>query len=261
VLELKVGIQLASLQLPFKKALHIAAELGANGIEIDARNDLKPQDLSRTGLRQLRKTLDDRNLRVCAIGFQTRRGYDVLEELDRRVEATKQAMQFAYDLGASVVINQVGKIPTEPNDPTWDLLVQVLTDLGRFGQRVGATLAVETGAEDADTLLRLIDALPAGSIGINLDPGNLIVNGFSATAATKKLGAHVIHVHAKDGVRDLAQGRGIETQLGRGAADFPEILGILEEHEYRGYFTIERKHASDPVLEVGQAVQYLRNLL
>ena len=79
MLELKVGIQLASLQLPFKKALHIAAELGANGIEIDARNDLKPQDLSRTGLRQLRKTLDDRNLRVCAIGFQTRRGYDVLE--------------------------------------------------------------------------------------------------------------------------------------------------------------------------------------
>ena len=62
-------------------------------------------------------------------------------------------------------------------------------------------------------------------------------------------------------IRDRAQGRGIETQLGRGAADFPEILGILEEHEYRGFFTIERKHASDPVLEVGQAIQYLRNLL
>lgn len=261
MLELKVGIQLASLQLPFKKALHIAAELGANGIEIDARNDLKPQDLSRTGLRQLRKTLDDRNLRVCAVGFQTRRGYDVLEDLDRRVEATKQAMQFAYDLGASVVINQVGKIPAEPNDPQWDLLVQVLTDIGRFGLRVGATLAIETGTEDAETLQRLLDVLPDGSIGINLDPGNLIVNGFSASAAARRLGQHVLHVHAKDGVRDLAQGRGLETQLGRGAADFPEILGILEEHEYRGYFTIERQHASDPILEIGQAVQYLRNLI
>lgn len=261
MLELKVGIQLASLQLPFKKALHIAAELGANGIEIDARNDLKPRDLSRTGLRQLRKTLDDRNLRVCAVGFQTRRGYDVLDDLDRRVEATKQAMQFAYDLGAAVVINQVGQIPAEPNDPQWDLLVQVLTDIGRFGLRVGATLAVETGTEDAETLQRLLDVLPDGSIGINLDPGNLIINGFSATAAAKRLGQHVIHVHAKDGVRDLAQGRGLETQLGRGAADFPEILGILEEHEYRGYFTIERQHASDPILEIGQAVQYLRNLV
>lgn len=261
MLELKVGIQLASLRLPFRKALHIAAELGANGIEIDARNDLKPQDLSRTGLRQLRKTLDDRNLRICAVGFQTRRGYNILDDLDQRVEATKQAMQFAYDLGASVVINQVGQIPTEPGGPSWELLVQVLTDLGRFGQRVGAMLAVETGAEDAKTLQQLFDALPEGSIGVNFDPGNLIVNGFSASDAAKQLGQHVMHVHAKDGVRDLAQGRGLETQLGRGAADFPEILGILEEHEYRGYFTIERQHASDPVLEVGQAVQFLRNLI
>ena len=261
MLELKVGVQLASLQLPFTKALHTAAELGANGVEIDARNDLKPRDLSQTGLRQLRKTLDDRNLRVCAVGFHTRRGYEVLEDLDQRVEATKQAMQFAYDLGASVVINQVGKIPTEPGGPQWELLLQVLTDLGRFGQRVGAMLAVETGAEDAATLRQLLDALPQGSIGINLDPGNLIVNGFSASDAAKQLGEHVMHVHAKDGVRDLAQGRGLETQLGRGAVDFPEILAILEEHEYRGYFTIERQHASNPVLEVSQAVQYLRHLV
>lgn len=141
-----------------------------------------------------------------AVGFQTRRGYDVLQDLDRRVEATKQAMQFAYDLGASVVINQVGQIPAEPTGPRWDLLIQVLTDLGRFGQRTGAMLAVETGAEDAETLLRLIEALPDGSVGINLDPGNLIVNGYSASEAARMLGKHVLHVHAKDGVRDLPQG-------------------------------------------------------
>ena len=261
MLELKIGVQLASLQLPFKKALHTAAELGADGIEIDARNGLKPQELSHTGLRQLRKTLDDRNLRVCAVGFQTRRGYNVLEDLDQRVEATKRAMQFAYDLGSSVVINQIGQIPTEPTGPQWDLLLQVLTDLGRFGQRVGATLAVETGAESADTLLQLIDALPIGSIGVNLDPGNLIINDYSASEAAKKLSEHVVHVHAKDAVRDLAQGRGLETQLGRGAVDFPEIMAILEEHVYRGYFTIERQQASDAVVEVGQAIQYLRSLL
>lgn len=261
MLELKVGIQLASLQLPFKKALHTAAELGADGIEIDARNDLRPQDLSRTGLRQLRKTLDDRNLRVCAVGFQTRRGYNVMDDLDRRVEATKQAMQFAYDLGASVVINQVGQIPTEPSGPQWDLLIQVLTDLGRFGQRCGALLAIETGAEDGETLRRLLEDLPMGSVGVNFDPGNLIVNGFSASEAIKLLGRDVVHVHVKDAVRDLAQGRGLETQLGRGAVDFPEILATLEEHEYHGYFTIERQGASDAVLEVGQAVQYFRSLL
>jgi sugar phosphate isomerase/epimerase len=61
--------------------------------------------------------------------------------------------------------------------------------------------------------------------------------------------------------RGIGQGRGSEKQLGRGASDFPEIMAILEEHEYRGYFTIARQHAANPVLEIGQAVQYLRNLV
>ena len=260
MLELKVGIQLASLRQPFKKALHTAAELGAQGIEIDARTQLKPGEMSHTALRQVRKLLEDRNLRVCAIGFQTRRGYNVVEDLDRRVEATKDAMQLAYDLGANVVVNQVGRIPAEPTGVEWDLLVQVLTDLGRHGQRIGALLAVETGAEEPACIQRLLQALPPGSVGINLDPGNAIVNGFSASETTSLLSQDVLHVHAKDGVRDLAQGRGLETPLGRGSVDFPELMGILEEHEYRGYFTIEREHASNPILEVGHAVQYLRNL-
>ena len=261
VLELKIGIQLASLRQPFKKALHTAAELGAQAVEIDARNQLKPSELTQTGLRQLRKMLEDRNLRVGAIGFQTRRGYNVTEDLDRRVEATKEAMRMAYDLGANVVVNQIGRIPSESAGAEWDLLVQVLTDLGRHSQRIGAFLAAETGAEDAESLRRLLDALPVGSIGINLDPGNIIVNGFSATEATKLLAQEVLHVHAKDAVRDLAQGRGLETPLGRGSVDFPELMATLEEREYRGYFTIERENANNPVLEIGQAVQYLRNLI
>ena len=261
MLELKVGIQLASLGQPFKKALHTAAELGAQAVEIDARNQLKPRELTQTGLRQLRKMLEDRNMKVCAIGFQTRRGYNVAEDLDQRVEATKDAMRLAYDLGANAVINHIGRIPSETSGAEWDLLVQVLTDLGRHSQRIGAFLAAETGAEDPQGMRRLLDALPIGSLGINLDPGNVIINGFSASETTKLLAADVLHVHAKDAVRDLAQGRGLETPLGRGAVDFPELMAILEEREYRGYFTIERDNASNPVLEIGQAVQYLRNLI
>ena len=128
------------------------------------------------------------------------------------------------------------------------------------GQRVGACLAAETGSEDSTDLARLIDALPPGSLSINFDPGNLIINGFSAHDGIAALGGHVAHVHARDAVRDLAQGRGLETLLGRGSVDFPELIGVLEEHNYRGYFTIERQHATDPVTEIGQAVQYLRNL-
>ncbi|MCG8585263.1 MAG: sugar phosphate isomerase/epimerase, partial [Pirellulales bacterium] len=71
---------------------------------------------------------------------------------------------------------------------------------------------------------------------------------------------HIQHVYANDAVRDLAQGRGVEVQLGRGTVDYPEVLGALEERGYKGYFTVVRHDAADPATEVGQAIEYLRNI-
>lgn len=260
MLQVKIGIQLASLKLPFRKALLTAAQLGASAVEIDVRNQLSPDELSRTGIRHIRKMLDDLNLRVCAAAFPTRRGYDVPDDLDRRIDATKRALQLAYDLGANVLINSVGRIPSDATSPSWGTLTQALADIGGFGQRVGATLCAETGSESGADLLRLIKALPEGSLGVNFDPGNLIVNGHSPLEAATLLGRCVMHVHAKDGVRDLAQGRGVEVPLGRGSCEFPVLLAILEQHEYRGYVTIERLNAVDPVREIADAVSFLKNL-
>jgi sugar phosphate isomerase/epimerase len=257
----RIGVQLASLRLPLKRALPTAAQLGASAVELDARGEIRPAEWTDTAVRQLRKMLGDLNLRVCAVSFQTRRGYDVPEDLERRVDATKSAMQFARRVGAPVVVNQIGRVPEQASGASWNQLMEVLDDLGRFGQRVGATLAAETGSESGPDLARLLAALPSESlVGVSLDPGNLIINGFSALEAVSALGDRVLYVHAKDAVRDLAQGRGLEVPLGRGSADFPAILGALEEFGYQGYFTIEREKCDDPVTEVGQAVQYLKQL-
>ena len=269
MLTLKIGIQTASLRQPLKRALQTAAELGAEAVEIDARNELQPNELSQTGLRQFRKLMSDLNLKVCAIAFPTRRGYDVADDLDRRVAATKDAIRLAYQLGAAVVVNQVGQVPdasvleedANPDDRRrWQCMIEALTDLGRFGQHEGARLAAETGTEPGEDLVRLLAALPEGSIAVTLDPGNLIVNNFSPLDAARALGASIAYVQIKDGVRDRARGRGLEVAVGRGSADFPALLGTLEDHDYRGYLTIERGESEDPVFEIGQAVQYLRNI-
>jgi sugar phosphate isomerase/epimerase len=258
--EVKIAAQLASLRLPLRKGLIAAARMGADGVEIDARSEIRPQELTGTALRELRRLLDDHNLRVSAVGFHTRRGYDVPDNLERRLAATKAAMKMAADLRAPVVVNQVGSVPAEPSGRSWDTLVQALADLSVYGQHTGARLAAQTGTESGADLARLIAALPAGGIGVDLDPGNLIVNGFSPLEAVAALGPHVLHVHATDAVRDLARGRGLEVPLGRGTADFPALLGALEDHQYRGYFTIARRECENPEFEIGEAVQYLRNL-
>ena len=260
MLQLKIGIRLAGLRLPLKRALPKVAELGGNALEVDGRSEIRPQDLSQTARRQIKKMLDDYGLSICAVGYRTRRGYNVRDDLERRVDATKRAMTMAYELGARVVVNQVGKIPAKAEGADWELLVETLGELGHHGQRCGATLAAQTGAESGEDLARLIDALPEGSIGVAFDPAALIVNGFSPRDLLAVLGRSVVYVHATDAVPDLAKGRGVETPLGEGIADYPELLGMLEQKDYRGSLMVDGAGRRDPELEIRQAIQFLRNM-
>src|SRR5690606_458782 len=98
VSNVRIGIQTRSLRQPLRQALHTASMLGADGVEIDVRSELPVGQLSTTGLRDFHKLLGDLNLRVCAAAFPTRRGYDVADDLERRVAATQAAMRFARDL-------------------------------------------------------------------------------------------------------------------------------------------------------------------
>lgn len=260
MLQIKLGLELASLRLPFKKALLMARELGAEAVEIDARSELSATDLSQSGVRQVRKMLEDLNLRVSAIGFRTRRGYQTLEDLDARIDATKRALRLAYDLGTNVVVNHIGRVPPETEAAALATMVQALTDLGRYGQKIGALVAAETGTESGADLAGLIARLPPGSIGVDLNPANLIMNGHSPREAVTALAAHVLHVHAIDATRDLSLGRSMEVPLGHGNAEFPELLAALEEQQYRGYITVARRHTSSPLADVRQALEFLRNL-
>ena len=69
-----------------------------------------------------------------------------------------------------------------------------------------------------------------------------------------------MNFRARDGVRDLSLGRGLEVQLGRGSVDLPGLLGLLEENRYQGYITIERDSESEPVVQCAQSIEYLDNL-
>jgi sugar phosphate isomerase/epimerase len=256
----RVAVQLKSVPLPFAKALPWLREAGANAVEIDARGELRPQDLSETGVRQIRKLLDDSELRVAAIEFHTRRGYGTTDDLDRRVEATKAAMKMARQFGCDLVVNQVGQVPADLNSAEGQTLVEVLHDLGLHAQKAGAWLAAETGSESGADLKRLIDALPPGSLFATLDPGNLLINGFSPREAAEALSTSIRHVYAKDAVRDFGRGRASEVQLGRGAVEWPELIGLLESQGYRGYLSVKREHPGDALLEIEQALSYLASI-
>jgi sugar phosphate isomerase/epimerase len=256
----KIGIQTRSLRQPIRQALNTAARLGADGVEIDARHELRPSDLSRTGLREFHKLLEDLKLRVSAVAFPTRRGYDDPDALERRVLATQDAMRFAADLRADVIVNDIGHIAEKPEDPGFRRLIEALTAIAATGERTGVRLAAQTTHASPQELARVIAALPEHSTGIDLYPSGLIAAGHSPVAAIESLGPHVLHVHACDAVRDAATRRTNEVELGRGSADFPEILGLLSEFNYRGWVTIERRESANPIADIENAVAFLRAL-
>lgn len=301
--ELKIAIRLDAIpgdlrgKANLARSLATASRLGASAVELSARTTVRPSEVSDTGLRQLRKMLEDLNLRVASVRFQTRRGYDTLDDLDRRVEATKQAMKLAYRLGSPVVVNQIGRVPDpsrvvakraagdetdaegsggdpftsarhgeDPELRRWQTLQAVLEDLGRFGSHVGAILAAETGTEPGEWLAELLNASDEAFVGVALNPGQLIINRHCVRDAVTALRHRVAVVAAVDGVLDLAAGRGLSVPLGQGTADFPEIIGRLEEVPYRGPFVLGRPRygssgpaSPDEVLEeLRQGVAYLR---
>lgn len=233
-------------------------------MEIDLRYELPLADCSQTALRQIRRVLEDNRLKLAAVTYPTRRGLGDEAELDRRLAAISQAMTIGGGLGARVLVNPIGELLDDEASPQFARLVESLTLLGSHGDRVGTRLATLTdlgsGDEGPQQLATLLGHLPSGVIGAALDPAALIASGQSPQETIQTLGPHLIYVYANDAVRDLAERRVIEVPLGRGSADFPELLGALEEYEYQGWVTIRRNDSDDPVTDIDNAISFLRTM-
>jgi sugar phosphate isomerase/epimerase len=262
MLQLKKSIRLDCLQQPLKTALTTAARIGAEGVEINGRTELRPADMSRTAVRHFRKILADLKLKVSAIHFPTRRGYGIADDLERRIEATKAAMTMAYELGSNVVINDIGSIAEDEEADSWKTLVEALTDIGNHGQRAGAWLAAQTGTAvgNGESLKRLIDSLATQSLFIDFDPASFVISENSPTDAMDLLGEHVVNLRARDAVRDLSAGRALEVQLGRGSVDWASLLGTLEQQNFQGFITVDRDAESDAAEQCAMGMEFLTNL-
>lgn len=243
------------LPQPLRRAIHAAVELGATGIQFNARQELRPGDLSDSGRRQLCRDLETEGLTIASLAFPTRRSLYDPEQMEARVSGLKQTLEFAYQLRVPIVVARVGAIPQEKDSAEFKLLLDVLNDVARHANRVGATLAVTPTRDSAADLKDLVSRVTEGRVGINFDPAVFAMCGRDALAAFRELHEHVLHVTARDGVRDI-DGSGQEVTLGRGDVDWPELIALLTEADYRGWLTVDRNSSDD----AERALTYLRNV-
>lgn len=255
----RLALQTRCLAQPLRKALHTAGRLGYDGVQIEARQELPPAELSDTGLRELRKLLNDLNLRVASVAFPTRRGFADPDDLQRRLEATIAAMRMASRLGAGLMVVAPGPLPAA-DSAARSTLVESLTALAAHGGRLGVLPALACPDAAPAELAGLVADLPEGLAGVDLNPADMIRRGRSPREFAATLGPRVAHVYANDAVAGLGGDGGVDVELGRGLADFPELLGALEEFGYRGWLTFQRRNSARTADEAGDAIEFLRAL-
>ncbi len=259
MVSLRLAVASHCLSQPVRKAVHAAVKIGAKGIQFDTRNELRPDELSDSGRRQLLHELEQEGVSISSLQLPTRRSFYDSEQLEDRVQAVKRVLDFAIQLRVPYVTTRVGAIPQDAESAEYKLLVEVLNDIARHGNRVGATLAITPTRDSASDLKRLLNRVNDGFVAINFDPAIFAMNGHDVSKAYRELHPFVRHVTARDGLRDI-DGSGQETAFGRGEVDWIELLALLDESGYRDWITVDRTSGDDKIGDASRAIQYLNNV-
>jgi len=244
---------------PLKAALETAGSLGAEGVQLDVRHELRPSELSETGRRQFVNQLEEQSLKLATFEYPTRRAFHDQEELDARVAGLKAALDFAWSLGVKVVVGRIGRVPEDEASPKYQLLVDVLNDIARYSNRVGAAFAASATADSVEAVRKLFERVKEGPLGLNLDPGGLAMAGMDPVALFSALHDRVLTVQVRDGQRDI-DGQGLEVPVGRGEVAWDELLALLQEAPFRGWMVATRSVGDDHTGDIGRAIRYVRRV-
>jgi L-ribulose-5-phosphate 3-epimerase len=168
-----------------------------------------------------------------------------------RIDALKEASDFAKLLGVPQVQTHCGFIPEDPKEPLYEEAVRAIRELALHCAGNGQSFLMETGQETPTTVARTIKDVAQPNLGVGLDTANLILYGkANPSDAADILGPHVKSVHAKDGKWPTNPDElGEEVLIGEGLVDFKTVFTKLKKAGYTGAITIERETSGPQQIE------------
>jgi len=236
----------------------MAGQMGVDGLELIAAGELAPQQLTQSARREIRYLFTSHQLSLAALAAPLRFGLDIAERQEARIDYLRQVMTLSFELGCRTVVIQPGPIPKDEKDPRHAVMLDALLTLGQFGDRMGATLTLETGLDDPETVNAFLAKMDTGGLAIAYNPGFLLIHGHDPYRAARLLGAKIVYVHATDARRGLSPRL---TPVGRGDLDWLEMMGIFTEIEYRGFLTVDVEPGTNSATEAAAGVAFLKRLM
>lgn len=241
-----------------REQLREAATLGARGVILDAAGELAPDRLGETGRRDLRHLLRTTELSLIALHLPTRRPFDTEDQLDDRLNRADRAFALAYDLGARLVLAQVGPIPEagESDAPSERrrVFTLALAELARHAEHRGVRFVLESGAQPGDVVREFLTSQGTPSLAASVDPATAIAAGHDPATMVVALADRLAHAYAsrppepgRAARPGLIQPRGFAAALA--GFDWAQYLGSLEEIGYHGFLTVWPDPTGDPAAQ------------
>ena len=280
---MKIGVITDCFKLPLADSIKLAGQMGFDGIQVYATTgEFSPAVLSAERKSEIKSLLKENNLVISALcGDMGGHGFEIAEDNQIRIQKTKDIIDLAEEFGVSVITTHIGVIPSDKTEPRYKVMLDAMTECGKYAACKGVTLAIETGPESAKTLLAFLEDIPEG-VGVNLDPANFVmVTDQDPVQAVNLLGKYIVHTHAKDGVLlkktdpkiiyDCFATGGIEalnvadyfleTPLGQGKVDFKSYIAALRDAGFDGFLTIERETGENPTKDIELAMSTLKTII
>lgn len=183
---------------------------------------------------------------------------------EARIDALRQASDFAKLLNVGQVQTHCGFIPEDPADPKYPGTVEAIRAVAQHCQANGQYFLMETGQETPTTMSRMLRDAAMPNLAVGLDTANLILYGkANPVDAVDILGPHVRSIHAKDGRWPTDPSKlGKEVLIGTGLVDFRQVFTKLHRIGYTGAVTIERETSGPQQIEdVRNEKIYLEGIL
>jgi sugar phosphate isomerase/epimerase len=218
----------------------LASKIGKTGL-LHTQLALDPLTQSQWKTDELLRSFADNNIHICSAMMTTiDEDYTSLESIkqtgglrpdqhwEQNLARAKASAQLATQLNLSLISLHAGFIPP-PNTSEYTTITDRIKALNEVFQSNNITLALETGQEHAEDLLRMLDLPNMDTVAVNFDPANMILYAMGNPAqAIELLKPRIAQVHMKDATATTTPGTwGAEVPAGQGEVDWQHFFSVI----------------------------------
>lgn len=183
-----------------------------------------------------------------------------------RQEALTQyvrAIRFAADLGIGEVVVHSGhrSDPKFPPEQAFQWALDTLKRTTEESERLGVRLAVENTGYGAvgfihspQALVDLVSSIGSNIVGITLDSGHAVLQGFTPEEAVRVFGKRLLHIHVHDNTGTADD----HLPLGKGVINHVPMFKALRDTGFRGFLILETYQTERIEEQLQRDLRFLR---